>query len=89
MALTDEQQQEVDKQNAIEDNRASNMASQELKRTKLETLRMAKEVLVENRRTQATSDATDITASAVTTLATELNNFINSPNDLPYIFLKN
>lgn len=78
MALTDEQQQEVDKQNAIEDNRASNMASQELKRTKLETLRMAKEVLVENRRTQAASDATDITASAVTTLATELNNFINS-----------
>ena len=78
MALTDEQQQEVDKQNAIEDNRASNMASQELKRTKLETLRMAKEVLVENRRTQAASDATDITASAVTTLATELNNFIKS-----------
>ena len=78
MALTDEQQQEVDKQNAIEDNRASNMASQELKITKLETLRMAKEVLVENRRTQAASDATDITASAVTTLATELNNFINS-----------
>ena len=37
MALTDEQQQEVDKQNAIEDNRASNIASQEVKRAKLET----------------------------------------------------
>ena len=78
MALTDEQQQEVDKQNAIEDNRASNIASQEVKRAKLETLRMAKDVLVENRRTQAASDATDITASSITTLATELNTFVNS-----------
>lgn len=78
MALTDEQQQEVDKQNAIEDNRASNIASQEAKRAKLEALHMAKDILVENRRTQAASDATDITASAITTLATELNNFVNS-----------
>tara|TARA_Y100000361_G_scaffold25479_1_gene20412 strand:+ start:201 stop:470 length:270 start_codon:yes stop_codon:yes gene_type:complete len=89
MALTEEQQQDVDKQNAIENNRASNaadqeatrasnMAAQEAKRAKLETLRMAKDVLVENRRTQAASEATDITASAITTLATELNTFVNS-----------
>ena len=38
MALTDEQQQEVDKQNAIEDNRASNIASQEAKRAKQDLL---------------------------------------------------
>ena len=39
---------------------------------------MAKEILVENRRTQAAADATDITASAVTTLAGELDTFVNS-----------
>lgn len=78
MALTDEQQQEVDKQNAIEDNRASNIASQEVKRAKLETLRMAKEILVENRRTQSATEATAITSSSVTTLAGELDTFVNS-----------
>ena len=78
MAVSAEQQAEVDKQNAMEDNRASNQAAQEAKRAKLETLRMAKEILVENRRTQAAADATDITASAVTALATELNTFVNS-----------
>lgn len=78
MALTAEQQAIVDQQNAIEDNRATNQMSQEAKRAKLDTLRMAKEILVENRRTQAAADATDITASAVTALATELNTFVNS-----------
>lgn len=78
MALTTEQQAMVDQQNAIEDNRAANQMSQETKRAKLDTLRMAKEILVENRRTQAAADATDITASAVTDLATELNTFVNS-----------
>jgi len=78
MALTDEQQQDVDRQNAIEDNRSANVAAQELKRTRLETLRMAKDVLVENRRTQSASDATEITSSGITTLAADLNNYINS-----------
>ena len=78
MALSAEQQAEVDKQNAMEDNRASNQAAQEAKRAKLEMVRMAKDILVENRRTQAAADATDITASAVTALATELNTFVNS-----------
>jgi len=41
-------------------------------------LRMARDILVENRRTQAAADATDITASAVTALATELDTFVNS-----------
>lgn len=78
MALTAEQQADVDKQNAIEDNRAANQAAADVKRTKLEMVRMAKEILVENRRTQAAADATDITASAVTALATDLTAFVNS-----------
>lgn len=76
MALTAEQQSQVDLNNAIEDNRAANQAAQEAKRTKLEMVRMAKDVLVENRRTQAAADATDITASAITTLATDLTAFV-------------
>jgi hypothetical protein len=78
MALSAEMQAEVDKQNATEDNRAANQAAADAKRAKLEMVRMAKEILVENRRTQAAADATDITASAVTALATDLTAFVNS-----------
>jgi len=78
MALTPEMQATVDMQNATENNRAANQAAAEAKRVKLEMVRMAKEVLVENRRTQAAADATDITASAVTSLATDLTSFVNS-----------
>ena len=78
MALSPEMQATVEQQNATEDNRAANQAAQEAQRTKLETLRMAKEILVENRRTQAAAEATDITASALTALATDLNTFVNN-----------
>lgn len=78
MALSPEMQAQVDQQNAIEDNRAANQAAAEAKRTKLEMVRTAKEILVENRRTQAAADAVDITASAVTALAADLNTFANS-----------
>lgn len=78
MALSPEMQAQVDQTNATEDNRAANQAAAEAKRAKLEMVRMAKEILVENRRTQAAADATDITASAVTGLATDLTTFVNS-----------
>ena len=78
MALTPEMQAQVDMQSAIENNRAANQAAMEEKRAKLDTLRMAKEILVENRRTQAASEAADITASSVAALATDLNTFVNS-----------
>ena len=78
MALSPELQAQVDMQNAIEDHRATVQAAQEAKRAKLEMIRMAKEVLVENRRTQTVADATDITATAITALATDLTTFVNS-----------
>lgn len=78
MALSPEMQAQVDQTNATEDNRAANQAASEAKRAKLEMVRMAKEILVENRRTQAAADATDITASAVTGLAADLTTFVNS-----------
>ena len=78
MALTPEMQAQVDMQTAIDDARSANQAVMETKRAKLEMVRMAKDIVVENRRTQAAADATDITASAVTALATELTAFVNS-----------
>jgi len=78
MALTPEMQATVEMQNATENNRAANQAAAQAKQVKLEMIRAAKEILVENRRTQAAADATDITASAVTALATDLTAFVNS-----------
>ena len=78
MAFTEEQQAQLDIQTATENNRAANQAAADVKRAKLEMVRMAKDILVENRRTQAAADATDITASAVTALATDLTAFVNS-----------
>ena len=78
MAFTEEQQAQLDIQTATENNRAANQAAADVKRAKLEMVRTAKEILVENRRTQAAADATDITASAVTALATDLTTFVNS-----------
>lgn len=78
MALTAEQQAVVDQQNAIEDNRAANQAASEAKRTKLEALRIAKEVLVENRRTKTAAEAVDIDDADITNFASALTAFVNS-----------
>ncbi len=78
MALTPEMQAQVDMQNATENNRAANQAAAQAKQVKLEMIRAAKEILVENRRTQAAADAVDITASAVTALAADLASFVDS-----------
>ena len=78
MAFTEEQQAQIDMQLAIENSRAATLAAQEAARAKLEAVRMAKEILVENRRTKAAAEATDITAAAVTALANELASYVNS-----------
>jgi hypothetical protein len=78
MALTPEMQAQVDMNAAMEEARAATQAAAQAKQVKLEMVRAAKEILVENRRTKAAADATDITASAVTALATDLTAFVNS-----------
>jgi hypothetical protein len=78
MALTPEMQAQVDMNAAMEEARAATQAAQEAARAKLEAVRMAKEILVENRRTQPAAEASDITATAVTTMAEELAGYINS-----------
>ena len=74
MALTAEQQAQVDFNEAL---RAGDR-EQEAKRIKLEALRMAKEIAVENRRTQSAAEATDITAAAIQTIADSLTTYVNS-----------
>ena len=78
MALSPEMQAQVDQQNAIEDNRAANQAASEAKRAKLEALRIAKEVLVENRRTKTAAEAVDIGDADITNFAAALTAFVNS-----------
>jgi galactokinase len=78
MALTPEMQATVDMQNATENNRAANQAAAEAKRAKLEALRIAKEVLVENRRTKTAAEAVDIDNADVTNFAAALTAFVNS-----------
>lgn len=51
---------------------------QEAKRAKLEALRLAKDVLVENRRVKPAAEATDITDSDITDYAAALIAFVNS-----------
>ena len=78
MALSPEMQAQVDVSNAIEDNRAANQAAAEAKRAKLEALRIAKEVIVENRRTKTAAEAVDIDDADVTNFAAALTAFVNS-----------
>jgi galactokinase len=78
MAFTEEQQAQLDIQIATEDNRAVNQAAADAKRAKLEALRIAKEVLVENRRTKTAAEAVDIDNADVTNFAAALTAFVNS-----------
>jgi len=78
MAFTEEQQAQLDIQIATEDNRAANQAAADAKRAKLEALRIAKEVLVENRRTKTAAESTDIDDADITNFAAALTAFVNS-----------
>lgn len=75
MALSAEQQAQVDVQVAVENARHANqlelVAKQSeitAKQAKLETLRMAKDILLENARSKSV-DAADVTAADVTAFA--------------------
>jgi hypothetical protein len=88
MALTSDQQAQVDIQIAVETVRAANQTAfentraaaqtvAETKRTKQEMVRLAKEVLVENRRNLPV-DQRGVTATDITDLATTLVTYINA-----------
>ena len=58
--------------------RSANQLAEEAQRAKLELLRMAKEILVENRRTKTPAEAGDITPEAVSALAADLASSLTS-----------
>jgi hypothetical protein len=77
MTLTTEQQAQIDVQTEVENVRHANQLALEAKRAKLETVRLAKDVLIENARSLP-ADSREVTAAAITAFATTLVNYVNS-----------
>jgi hypothetical protein len=77
MALTTEQQAQVDVQLAVEADRFEKQAALEAKRAKLEALRMAKETLAENNRSKP-ADSREVTAADITAFADALITYVNA-----------
>jgi hypothetical protein len=76
MALTPEQQSEIDMQEARDAGRRAHEIAMEQRRARLEAVRLAKETLIENARSKPV-DARDVSASDITTFANALNQYIN------------
>jgi hypothetical protein len=76
MALTAEQQAQVDVQNATEAVRHANQLELEARRAKLEAIRLAKETLIENARSKPV-DSRDVTAADIQAFAQTLVSYIN------------
>jgi hypothetical protein len=77
MALTTEQQAQVDIQTAVENVRHANLLVLEARRSKLEAVRTAKEVLIENARSKPV-DSRDVTAADITAFAQILIAYANA-----------
>jgi len=77
MALTAEQQSQVDVSNAIEASRHTNSLALQAKQAKLEADRLAKEVLIENARSKAV-DSRDVAAADITAFAGTLVAYIDA-----------
>lgn len=77
MALTPEQQAQVEASDAMENNRHANQMALQAKQAKLDAVRMAKETLLENARSKAV-DSRDVSASDIIAFADVLNTYINS-----------
>ena len=76
MALTPEQQSQVDVQIAVENARQTNLLEMESRRAKLEAIRLAKEVLVENARSKPV-DSRDVSADDIKSYAQALMDYVN------------
>lgn len=76
MAFPDSQNQ-ADLQLTLENARHANHMEAESRRVKLETIRLAKETLIENARSKPV-DSRDVTASDITAFASVLESHINA-----------
>jgi hypothetical protein len=77
MALTSDQQAQVDISNALEATRHANQMAAQAKQAKLEAVRLAKEVLIENARSKAV-DSRDVAAADITAFAGTLVAYIDA-----------
>jgi hypothetical protein len=77
MALTPEQQATVDIQVAVENVRHANQLAAQTKLARLESVRLAKEVLIENARSKPV-DARDVSAEDITAFAGTLATYIDA-----------
>ena len=77
MALTAEQQAQLDINNAIEATRHTSQMALQAKQAKLEAVRLAKEVLIENARSKAV-DSRDVAAADITAFAGILVAYIDA-----------
>lgn len=77
MALTSEHQAQIDIQTAVENARHTNQLETETRRAKLEAIRLAKEVLVENARSKPV-DSREVTAEDIKTFADKIILYINT-----------
>ena len=77
MALTAEQQAQVEMADAIEATRHTNQMALQAKQAKLEAVRLAKEVLIENARSKAV-DSRDVAAADITAFAGTLVAYIDA-----------
>ena len=76
MALTQEQQDQIAFNEAMDAPRRAHEVAMEQRRARLEAVRLAKETLIENARSKPV-DARDVSAADVTTFANALNQYIN------------
>lgn len=77
MALTPEQQSQVDLQNAMEAGRRAHELALEQRRARLESVRLAKETLIENARSKPV-DYRDVSAADITAFASALETYIGN-----------
>ena len=78
MALSIEQQAQVDMAIAIENGRVASLGTFEAQRTKMQAVQLAQQIVVENRRYQNADSVTSITTSEIVTLAESLMAYVNS-----------
>ena len=77
MALTPEQQMQIDIQLTIENARHANQMATEAKRAKLEAVRIAQVTLIENARSKPV-DSRDVTAADITAFAQALVAYVEA-----------
>jgi hypothetical protein len=77
MALTSDQQSQVEMSDAMEATRHANNLAVQAKQAKLEAVRLAKEVLIENARSKAV-DSRDVAAADITAFAGTLVAYIDA-----------